>query len=203
MATLSCPHIVSSASEPFGYVFSWEGTRHVDYVGTNGHIYELWWNPTGWHVEDLAALTGAPLAHFGAGVWGYPFDPAPGIPNPTQHVRIGASIRCGGTRPGGTTTTCTGYPVRRWPPATRPDSLTPEGHPTRLFRQRHQPHHRAPVEALSRRRGPKVFARCRMRMGRSLACSHGITVSSRQNHVPNGPDTRNFPLCHYFAGRKN
>jgi hypothetical protein len=86
MATLSCPHIVSSASEPFGYVFSWEGTRHVDYVGTNGHIYELWWNPTGWHVEDLAALTGAPLAHFGAGVWGYPFDPAPGVPNPTQHV---------------------------------------------------------------------------------------------------------------------
>ena len=40
---------------------------------------------------------------------------------------IEASIRtstsCGGTRPGGTTTTCTGYPVRRWPPATRPDSF--------------------------------------------------------------------------------
>ena len=76
-----------TASEPFGYVFSWDGTQHVDYVGTNGHIYELWWNPTGWHVEDLTAHTGAPLAHFGgAGVWGYPFDPAPGVPNPTQHV---------------------------------------------------------------------------------------------------------------------
>jgi hypothetical protein len=74
-----------AASEPFGYVFSWMAPSVV-YVGTNGHIYELWWNPTGWHVEDLTAHTGAPLAHFSAGVWGYPFDPAPGVPNPTQHV---------------------------------------------------------------------------------------------------------------------
>ena len=60
------------------------------------------------------------------------------IPHPAYPIRlsmscIGASIRtstsCGGTRPVGTTTTCTGYPVRRWPPATRPDSLIPAREP--------------------------------------------------------------------------
>ena len=34
----------------------------------------------------VAERTDAPLARFGAGVWGYPFDPSPGVPNPTQHV---------------------------------------------------------------------------------------------------------------------
>jgi hypothetical protein len=47
---------------PCAYVFDAQGTQHVDYVGRDGHINELWWNNDGWHHNDLTNAAGAPLA---------------------------------------------------------------------------------------------------------------------------------------------
>lgn len=73
-----------AASEPFGYVFVSQGTQHVLFVGSDQHVHELWWDNSGWHLEDLTEHTGAPLAT--GAVHAYPFDPAPNVPEPTQHV---------------------------------------------------------------------------------------------------------------------
>ena len=64
---------------PFAYMFNAQGTQHVDFVGTDNHIHELWWDNNGWHHADLTAATGAP-APVGTPV-GYVFD-AQG----TQHI---------------------------------------------------------------------------------------------------------------------
>ncbi len=48
---------------PCGYTFAAQSTQHVFYRGSNGKVYELWWDAAnGWHIEDLSAATGAPLA---------------------------------------------------------------------------------------------------------------------------------------------
>jgi hypothetical protein len=69
-----------------GYVFNAQGTQHVDYVGNDGHVYELWWDTSGWHNNDLsvAAKVSSPRPPHGgetALIAGYVFD-AQG----TQHV---------------------------------------------------------------------------------------------------------------------
>ena len=38
---------------PGCYVFDSQGTQHVDYVGNDGHVHELWWDEDGWHHHDL------------------------------------------------------------------------------------------------------------------------------------------------------
>src|ERR1700758_4311718 len=54
-----------------GYTFEAQGTQHVMYVGaSDNHIHELWWDATGWHTEDLTAITGAT----GADLAGYAFE---------------------------------------------------------------------------------------------------------------------------------
>jgi hypothetical protein len=78
--TADAPALCSAANEPVGYVFGSPGAQH--YVGIDGHVYELWWKQTGWHVEYLTAYTGAPFVYVDAGV-GYPFEPARGVPDPT------------------------------------------------------------------------------------------------------------------------
>jgi hypothetical protein len=36
------------------YAWPETNTQHVFFLGTNQHIYELWWEPTnGWHLNDL------------------------------------------------------------------------------------------------------------------------------------------------------
>jgi hypothetical protein len=47
---------------PGGYVFDSQGTQHVDYVGNDSHIHELWWDEDGWHHHDLTKASGAPAA---------------------------------------------------------------------------------------------------------------------------------------------
>ena len=69
----------AAAAGPSGYMFSAQGTQHVDYRGSDNHIHELWWDNNGWHHGDLTAATGAPPA--AAGPYGYMFN-AQG----TQHV---------------------------------------------------------------------------------------------------------------------
>lgn len=76
----------AAGSEPVGYVFAAQGTQHIDYIGTNAHVYELWWDPTGWHVEDLSLHTGTTNVVPVGAVAAYPFEAAPGAPEPTQHV---------------------------------------------------------------------------------------------------------------------
>jgi len=67
---------------PSGYVFTPDGTQHVNYRGADGHIHELWWDNNGWHHNDLTIATGAPQA-FGDPT-GYEF--IPNVGQGTQHV---------------------------------------------------------------------------------------------------------------------
>jgi hypothetical protein len=70
----------SAGGKPAGYQFLSEPTQHVVSRGTDGHIYELWWDSTnGWGIGNLTATVGAPLA--AGDPWGYAFDGTA-----TQHV---------------------------------------------------------------------------------------------------------------------
>jgi hypothetical protein len=44
-------------------VFPSQGTQHVNYIGTDNHIHELWWDRDGWHHNDLTTASGAPDAN--------------------------------------------------------------------------------------------------------------------------------------------
>lgn len=65
---------------PVGYAFASQGTRHLDFVGQDNHIHELWLDNTGWHHNDLTSQANAPLAVIETPC-AYPFD----LQN-TQHV---------------------------------------------------------------------------------------------------------------------
>jgi Fungal fucose-specific lectin/Astacin (Peptidase family M12A) len=53
----------AAAGDPAGYVFDAQGSQHVVYTGTDGHVHELWWDPAyGWQHADLSVQTGAPAA---------------------------------------------------------------------------------------------------------------------------------------------
>ncbi len=69
------------APGPAGYVFAAQGTQHVDYVGADGHIHELWSDSQGWHHKDLTATTGAPPVSDRSSPSAYMFDH-----QGTQHV---------------------------------------------------------------------------------------------------------------------
>ena len=60
-----------------GYVLASEATQHVNYVGLDNHVHELWWNSNGWHHNDLTAVTGSPESNSAPA--GYVFSG-------TQHV---------------------------------------------------------------------------------------------------------------------
>jgi hypothetical protein len=70
-------------SRPTGFVFPFDGTLHVDYLGTDGHIHEFWRDSSAWHHNDLTAATGAPLAISNPA--GYVF-----VSQNTQHVVFNA-----------------------------------------------------------------------------------------------------------------
>jgi hypothetical protein len=74
----------AAISGPCAYIFEQEGTQHVDYVGGDGHIHELWWDASGWHHHDLTTASGAPAlsgGNRGIGPAGYVF-----ATQGTQHV---------------------------------------------------------------------------------------------------------------------
>src|SRR5580692_10050888 len=48
----------NAAGDPSGYLFDAQGTQHVNYLGVDNHIHELWWDITGWHHNDLTTATG-------------------------------------------------------------------------------------------------------------------------------------------------
>ncbi len=68
----------AAAGDPSGYMFDAQGTQHVVYRGTDGHIHELYWNGA-WNTDDITATTAATAA--AGDPSGYMFD-AQG----TQHV---------------------------------------------------------------------------------------------------------------------
>jgi phospholipase C len=44
----------NATGDPAGYMFDAQGTQHVVYRATDGHIHEMWWNAAeGWHDGDL------------------------------------------------------------------------------------------------------------------------------------------------------
>ena len=47
---------------PGAYAFDSQKTQHVNYVGSDGHIHELWWGNDHWHHHDLSDATNAPAA---------------------------------------------------------------------------------------------------------------------------------------------
>jgi hypothetical protein len=54
--------------EPTNYTFEAQGTQHVNYLGTDGHVHELWWDyENGWQHNDLTYRTGAPLGGLPSG----------------------------------------------------------------------------------------------------------------------------------------
>jgi hypothetical protein len=63
---IPAPVADSPGARPAGYVRNADSTQHVVYRGTDGHIYELWWDATQcsqttcWHWGNLTGSTGAP-----------------------------------------------------------------------------------------------------------------------------------------------
>ncbi len=86
-ATVGAP-VISPCENIRGYVFRGEGTQHIDYVGVDGHVHELWWYyPSGWHHNDLtAASRTSTLALAGSSPAGYAFESGRLQPDATQHV---------------------------------------------------------------------------------------------------------------------
>jgi hypothetical protein len=41
---------------PAGYMFNAQGTQHVNYLGQDLHIHELWWDSNGWHHTCIGYL---------------------------------------------------------------------------------------------------------------------------------------------------
>ena len=77
-AITASPESTAAGPEPVGYVFS--GTRHVNYLGADNHIQELWWDSSGWHHNDLTSAAGAAATVY-AQPRGYAFET-----QGTQHV---------------------------------------------------------------------------------------------------------------------
>jgi hypothetical protein len=67
-----------AAGDPRGYMFDAQGTQHIVYRGTDGHIHELYWNGN-WNTDDITAQANATPA--AGNPCGYVFN-AQG----TQHV---------------------------------------------------------------------------------------------------------------------
>jgi hypothetical protein len=79
----------ASGGDVLGYIFRGPGSQHIDYVGLEAHVHELWWDETGWHHNDLTASTGASLASVGSHTAGYAFEAQSRQPVATQHVFYG------------------------------------------------------------------------------------------------------------------
>jgi hypothetical protein len=61
--------LAANGSQVVGHTDNIAGTDEVFYVGSNQHIYELFWtSATGWNFGDLTFTTGAPAAGTGSGL---------------------------------------------------------------------------------------------------------------------------------------
>lgn len=78
--------VSSDAETVTGYVFRGQGTQHIDYVGGDGHLHELWWSADGWHHNDLTTAAGAAAPFATSSPAGYAFEAGLFQPVATQHV---------------------------------------------------------------------------------------------------------------------
>lgn len=76
--------VASDAETVCGYVLAAEPTQHVDFVGGDGHVHELWRGDGEWRHGDLTAAAGAPAAQATTQPASYAAEDGPG--RPTQHV---------------------------------------------------------------------------------------------------------------------
>src|SRR5438128_1949639 len=53
-----------------GYATPFNGQQHVDFIGDDGHVHELWFDGA-WHHNDLTEAAGAPLARTSSPLDGY------------------------------------------------------------------------------------------------------------------------------------
>jgi hypothetical protein len=53
-----------------GYATDYDDQQHVNFIGVDGHVHELWYDSS-WHHNDLTSAAGAPLAAIGSGPGGY------------------------------------------------------------------------------------------------------------------------------------
>ncbi len=81
--------IIEGGSRLDGYISAWNQQQHVNFVGTDGHVYELMYD-TKWHLNDLTSLAGpeassgtSPTAAPGTATDGYTSDW-----NQQQHVNF-------------------------------------------------------------------------------------------------------------------
>jgi hypothetical protein len=74
--------VAAPGSALAGYATFFNGQQHVDYLGNDNHVHELWYD-TVWHHNDLTQVTGSPSAAPGSALGSYatPF-------NNQQHVNF-------------------------------------------------------------------------------------------------------------------
>jgi hypothetical protein len=74
----------AAAGSPIdGYETTFNSQQHVNYLGTDNHVHELYYNGSSWGHNDLTALSGAPAASPASSIDGYPTDY-----NKQQHVNF-------------------------------------------------------------------------------------------------------------------
>jgi hypothetical protein len=45
-----------------GYATDWNEQQHVNYIGTDGHVHELFYDGSHWHHNDLSGLAGSSVS---------------------------------------------------------------------------------------------------------------------------------------------
>ena len=61
---------VAATSELDGYQTSFNNQQHINFIGVDGHVHELFFD-SAWHHNDLTALAGAPVPLAGSAIDGY------------------------------------------------------------------------------------------------------------------------------------
>jgi hypothetical protein len=73
--------VAASGTRLAGYGTSFNSRQHVNFIGVNNDVYELWFDGS-WHFADLTQTTGAPSAALGSALTGYE------SPNSQGHVNF-------------------------------------------------------------------------------------------------------------------
>jgi hypothetical protein len=83
LSVLSAAPVLARANSPVdGYVTNFNQQQHVNYIGTDNHVHEIYYS-SGWRHNDLTALGGAPIAASGSALDGYATEF-----NQQQHVNF-------------------------------------------------------------------------------------------------------------------
>jgi hypothetical protein len=71
LSVAGATQVLPRAGTPLdGYATEFNRQQHVNYIGVDNHVHELWYD-TGWHAEDLTRAAKAPNAAGGSALAGY------------------------------------------------------------------------------------------------------------------------------------